>query len=122
MSYYLGSFTQGSTGNQSFSLPFTPTGLKFTISAKSSGAENDVAHFSQGMANSSVSYAHSIMTTPELQISRYSSSYCITHYAIVSSSTYRVISATLVSLDTNGFTLNFDRASVDYQVTVEAYA
>lgn len=121
MSYYLGSIIQGSTGNQSFSLPFTPTALRFTISQLSAGSENDVAHYSQGMVTSSACFSHAILATAQTKITRYSETYCMAHYAIVSSTTTRVISATLVSLDTNGFTLNFDRATTDYEITVEAW-
>lgn len=122
MSYYLGSVIQGSTGNQSFVLPFSPTGLKFTISSLSATPENDTSHISHGSATSSESYAHSILVTPNVRITRYSETYCLTHYAIVSGLTNRIISASLVSIVGNIVTLNFDRASLDYKIIMEAFA
>lgn len=122
MSYYLGSIIQGSTGNHSFLFPFSPTGLKFTVSQLSAGSENDVAHISHGSTNGTDSVAHSILATAQTKITRRSEVYCLTHYAIVNNATNRVISATLVSIVGNTVTLNFDRASSDYEITVEAFA
>jgi len=123
MSYYVGELTVGSTGNTSFTLPFNPSGLEFTIGQLSSGSENDTAHLSVGMTDGTNSAAHSIMATSAgTTITRRSTSYCLTHYAIVSGSTSRVISATLVSIVGTTVTLNFDRATTDYTITVKAIA
>lgn len=122
MATYLGSFIKSSTGSTSLSLPFTPTMVEFTIGSKSSGgAENDIAHFSQGGTDGTTSYAHSHLADGSVYISRVSDSYCLTHYGIVSGATSRVISATLTSFDTNGITLNFDRASPDYKIYLKAW-
>lgn len=122
MAYYFGSIVQGSTGNQAFSVPFTPTGLKLTVSQLSAGSENDVAHISHGSTDGTNSVAHSILATAQTKITRRSEVYCVTHYAIVSGATTRVISATLVSIVGGTVTLNFDRASLDYEITMEAFA
>lgn len=122
MSYYFGSIIQGSTGNQAFILPFTPQGLKFTVSQLLAGPENDVAHISHGSTDGVNSVAHSILVTSQTRITRRSEVYCVTHYAIVAGATNRVISATLVSIVGNTVTLNFDRASLDYEINMEAFA
>lgn len=122
MSYHLTSIIQGSTGNHSFLLPFSPKGLKFTISQLSAGPENDVAHISHGSTDGVNSVAHSILVTSQTRITRRSEVYCLTHYAIVNNATTRVISATLVSIVGNTVTLTFDRASLDYEINMEAFA
>ena len=117
MATAVGSFAIGSTGNLTISsLPFTPTAIEFTISADTSGAENTIAHFSTGRTDGTNSSSESILVTSALTLTRRSNSYCLTHYNITSGSSYRTISATFVSFGTNSFTLNFDRANVNFSI------
>ena len=109
-------FSNGVVGNVPISIPYNPSAIIFTISAKN-GAENDIAHFSQGYLDGTNQTAHTSMVVNNLPITRRSSSYCLTHYALDSNSvTKRIISASLVSKTSTVLTLNFDRADVNYPI------
>lgn len=128
MKYHRGSFSTGSTGNYTVTIPNIPdiAGFRITVGQLFSGPENDVAHFSEGGSDGTNSWAHSIMVTDQLiPITRLSTTYCVTHYDINSNLTYRRISGTLGSIGTSGsdgtITINYDRASVNYQQFIEVW-
>lgn len=119
----LGSFTQPSTGDVTVNVGFPPSFLRFTVSQLYGTPENTVAHLSIGATDGTIQHAHSIYSNRATNdaFTRFHNNYCVTHHAIVNNTFKRVISASLVALTTNGFTLNFDRADSDYQITFEAY-
>jgi hypothetical protein len=119
--YYLGSFSKDTPGDYSFVLPFSPKGLRFTISSdNSSPGENAVAHVSTGMTDGSISRAHSSLSQGTVNLSRYSELYCLMHFLMVDDASKRIISATKKSIVGNIVTLTFDRATPGYYITVEA--
>lgn len=129
MKYYTGSFTHGSTGsNLILSIPNIPNiaGFRITIGQLFAGPENDIAHFSYGGSDGTNSQAHSILATNvATTITRLSTTYCITHYDINASATYRRISGTLVGFGTSGsnglIEISYDRASTNYQQFIEVW-
>lgn len=121
--FYTGNFTgPGSTGDHSYTVGFQPKFLRFTVGQLASGAENTIAHFSEGSTDGTNEYSHSILSASTGDFTRSYTTYCVSHLGVVSNTLTRVISATLKSFDASGFTLTFDRATTDYQIFVEAYA
>lgn len=122
MSYKQTSIIQGSTGNRTMNFPFIPAGIHFTVSQKDPGPVNDQSQLSVGSTDGVNSYAHSILIAPNINITRRSEVYCLTHYAIVNTLTTRVVSATIAPWATSTVTLTFDRADSNYEITVEAFS
>lgn len=122
MSHSVGSFTQAGTGQTTISVGFKPTYLRFTISQTAGAPENTVAHLSTGFTDGVTQYAHSIYANANNCYTRINDTFCLTHYAIISNAFTRVLSANFVNFTSNGFTLDFDRASSAYLITFEAYS
>ncbi len=122
MSYKQTSIIQGSIGTRSITFPFVPAGLRFTISQKDPGPVSDMCQYSTGTTDGVNHFAHSILSAPNINITRRSEVYSFTHYAMVNNLTTRVISATALPWTTPTVDLNFDRADINYEITVEAFA
>lgn len=126
MAIKAGSFTKGSTGNVTIDTGFQPLFLRFTVSQLYSGPENTQAHLSTGSTDGVTQSSHSILMINDNDTfgnyTRNYSIYCVSHMALVSNSITRVISASFVSFNATSFTLNFDRATTDYQIFFEAYS
>lgn len=127
MSFKIGSFTQGTTGNASIGgFTFLPSYLRFTLSSRS-GTNETYVLFSTGFTDGSLNKAHSIFHDGTGDRSRYYTDRCINHLVRSGGNITEKIVATWVSFDNNGggdfgFTLNFTAADSNYPITVEAFA
>lgn len=106
-------FSINATGNRTILLngSFTPTELEFTIGPRTGTNESDIRK-SEGFTDLTNSYA--IATTSST--TRESTTYCIMHYQ----GTTKKISASLVSVGTGQFVLNFDTVDVNYTIRGKA--
>jgi len=127
MSFAVGSFSQGTTGNVSVGgLTFLPSYLRFTISSRS-GTNETTVMLSTGFTDGTLNKAHSIFQDTTGARTRYFNDRCVSHLARVSGSITEIIKASWVSFDNNGggdygFTLNFTAANSSYPITFEAFA
>lgn len=126
MSYQVGSFTQGSTGNTSITgLTFLPAGVHFTISSRFNTDET-INTFSVGFTDGTRQKAHSTFRDGTGAKTRAYTDRCINHFKRNTNIDNDIV-ATIVSFDNNGggdfgFTLNFTAADSNYQIHFEAYA
>jgi len=121
MSKLLNFLTAGiTTGvNTPISLPFNPSEIEFIVSEVVATPENTANHISIGIIDEDgVQVSHGVLSSGVADISRRAESYCLAHYAIVSSATRRVVSASFVSKTSTILTLFFDRADPGYKVDV----
>lgn len=127
MQYFIGTFTRGSTGTATISVPFEPEGLQFTVSRKSSGAENGTSHLSIGKSNNdgSTQKTHCIFDDggTNAPYTQYYDQYCVAHLARSGGSISRVLSASYdgYNAGTGTIDLDFDAADANYQITMELW-
>lgn len=121
--HFCGTFTQGSTGNKSVTgVGFQPVYLRFTVGQKFNTPEDTVAHLSTGFTDGTRQSAHSVLADSTGNHTRVDKTKCMTHYIRSGGVLNKNISASFVSFDADGFTLNFDAADANYQIFVEAFA
>lgn len=120
--YFTGTFSQGSTGNKSVTgLGFQPKFLRFVVAQKFNVTEDNVAHLSMGRTDGTRQSANAILADATGNHTRNHSNYCVVHYIRNGSGTFtKNLSASFVSFDADGFTLNFDAADANFQIIVEA--
>lgn len=127
MSFKIGSFSNGTTGNVSVGgFTFLPTYLRFTVSSRSATNETFVL-YSQGFTDGTLNKSHSIFHDGTGDRTRYYNDRCVSHLLRVTGTLTEIINASFVSFDNNGggdfgFTLNFTAANANYPITIEAFA
>lgn len=124
MNYHVGTIATGSTGNQAFTgIGFQPDGLRFRVGVDSSGSSNTLVRQSEGWTDGTNQGTLSFLLSGNLPYrDRETTNKCIKHYTDSGGTLTGVIEATIVSLDADGFTLNFTQANANYNIHVEAFA
>lgn len=124
MSCEVGSFTvPGSTGNTTIVLDgsFTPALIEFDAGPRTSTNETDVRR-SSGWTDGSRQRAVSIYADGTVKGTRQSNSYSIMHWVNVSGTLTKKFSASIVSMTSGEFVLNFDVVDNTYQVYFKAFS
>lgn len=123
MNAWTGWITTGSsTGNRAITgLGFQPVYLRITLGQKTGTTESFV-HQSEGSSTSTTQRCVSIYWDSTGGQSKEYTSKIISHWNRVAGTLTEQIAATLVSLDADGFTLNFSATVTGYHMHVEAFA
>lgn len=123
MSYATGVFsTNNSTGNRPLTgLGFQPTYLRLTLGQKTSTSEAFV-HQSEGSTDGTNQRCVAAFWDSTGGKSVEFTNKLVNHINRVSGTLTDVITATIVSLDADGFTLNFGATISGYHVHYEAFA
>ena len=126
MSYAIGSFSHGTTGDASIAgLDFMPSGIRFTVGGRY-GTTETVVCLSDGFTDGNNQVANSIYQDSTGSRTKSYTNRCINHFKRVSGIITERIVATFVSFDNNGggdygFTVNFTVADSNYPIYFEAF-
>lgn len=123
MSHITTSFTTtSSTGNRSLTgLGFQPAYIRLTVAQKNGTSETFI-HKSEGFTDGTNQGCTSIFWDSTGGKTVSFTDRVIDHINRVSGTLTDVIVATIVSLDADGFTLNFSTTTTSYRVFVEAWS
>ena len=121
MSFFAGSFANGSNGNVSVSgIGFQPSYLRFTIAYKN-GSSN-VIRYGVGYTDGFNEFNHWIYGDSSGFRTISSNSRCCGVADRISGNIVDKCDGSFVSFDSDGFTLNFTNADSNYTIYVEAFA
>lgn len=116
---YQGAFSKNGAGNKTIALlPFAPKGLRFKV-LKPGTPDANIPFLGGGFTDGTTSDGFAIVDNSGTITTYNDTSKCLIAYDVVGGVNTKVLEATVVSLGSSSFTLNFTVADATYQVQVD---
>lgn len=120
MSYRCATITYGSTGAQTYTLPFTPVGIRVTVGSMF-GTSDSYTHYSYGVADGSRQHNRSIFQDATGGQTLNTSGKVAYHFQRIGGVITPVVDISVVSFGVNQVNFMVNATNANYQLLIESW-